>query len=174
MSLRMAALGLIAQHPRSTGYDLLRVFERSLANVWPASQSQLYGELNRLTGDGLIEVVASGPRGRKEYEATAAGHTALREWLLDENSEPMRFALMLKVFLLTELGSDGARRYLDLVASGTGEHLRSLETLESKVDWSDTTQDQLGRIVLEWGKRLCQMKIEWAGWAAAELERKGD
>jgi DNA-binding PadR family transcriptional regulator len=45
VSLRIAALGLLAQHAGS-GYDLLRRFEKSIANVWPATQSQLYGELN--------------------------------------------------------------------------------------------------------------------------------
>ena len=43
----MAALGLLAQEPGS-GYDLLKHFEKSMANVWPATQSQLYGELNKL------------------------------------------------------------------------------------------------------------------------------
>ncbi|MDT7765614.1 MAG: hypothetical protein QOC63_5034, partial [Mycobacterium sp.] len=47
MSLRIAALGLLAQEPGS-GYDLLKLFEKSMANVWPAKQSQLYGELYKL------------------------------------------------------------------------------------------------------------------------------
>ena len=55
MSLRIAALGLLAQAPGS-GYDLLKHFEKSMANVWPATQSQLYGELDRLAEAGLIEV----------------------------------------------------------------------------------------------------------------------
>ena len=59
VSLRMAALGLLAQQPGS-GYDLLKTFEKSMGNVWPATQSQLYGELNKLADDGLIEVATSG------------------------------------------------------------------------------------------------------------------
>ncbi|PRC47663.1 PadR family transcriptional regulator, partial [Mycobacterium sp. ITM-2017-0098] len=43
MSLRIAALGLLAEGPAS-GYDLLKLFEKSMANVWPATQSQLYSE----------------------------------------------------------------------------------------------------------------------------------
>src|SRR6185295_18233053 len=72
VSLRIAALGLLAQEPGS-GYDLLRHFEKSMANVWPATQSQLYGELNKLADAGLIEVSDIGPRGRKEYRITEAG-----------------------------------------------------------------------------------------------------
>lgn len=57
----MAALGLLAQKPGS-GYDLLKQFEISMANVWPATQSQLYGELNKLADARLIEVSDIGPR----------------------------------------------------------------------------------------------------------------
>lgn len=165
----MAALGLIAQHPDSTGYDLLRIFELSLANVWPATQSQLYGELGKLTTDGLIEVTATGPRGRKEYRATEAGHAVLRHWLVDEKPEPQRNPLMLKVFLLTELGPDGADRYLSEMVDGVRSALDELDRLRDHVDWEPDLQDKLGWVVLEWGRRVCRMQIEWARWAQAEL-----
>ncbi len=167
----MAALGLIAQHPRSSGYDLLKIFERSLANVWPATQSQLYGELSRLTDQGLIEVSATGPRGRKEYLATETGRTALRDWLTEEAAEPSRHPLMLKVFLLSELGRSGAADYLAGMAAGVAEYLEGLQRLEESLDWSDSLDDRLGRIVLEWGKRTCRMQIEWATWAQDELSK---
>ena len=80
VSLRFAALGLLAQHPGS-GYDLLKRFEQSMANVWPATQSQLYGELNKLADAGLIEVSDIGPRGRKEYRVTDAGRAELVRWI---------------------------------------------------------------------------------------------
>ncbi|GAB3715257.1 PadR family transcriptional regulator [Mariniluteicoccus flavus] len=66
MSLRYAALGLLAQRPGS-GYDLLKRFEQSMGNVWSATQSQLYTELNSLSAEELIAVTSVGPRGRKEY-----------------------------------------------------------------------------------------------------------
>ncbi len=167
----MAALGLIAQHPRSSGYDLLKIFERSLANVWPATQSQLYGELNRLTEQGLITVSAAGPRGRKEYQVTDAGHTALRTWLIDEAAEPMRNPVMLKVFLLSELGRPGAAGYLDAMAEGTAEYLEDLLRLEESINWDASLDDRLGRVVLEWGKRMLRMQIEWAAWARDEVAK---
>src|SRR6188508_3579467 len=87
VSLRMAALGLLAREPAS-GYDLLRTFEQSMANVWPATQSQLYGELNKLAADGLIEVSDVGPRGRKEYQVTDAGRTELIRWVTNPRDDP--------------------------------------------------------------------------------------
>ena len=98
MSLRIAALGLLAHEPGS-GYDLLKHFEKSMANVWPATQSQLYGELNKLADTGLIEVSDIGPRGRKEYRITEAGRAELRRWVTDPHDvPPFRSAELLRVF----------------------------------------------------------------------------
>src|SRR5215217_6784330 len=116
MSLRIAALGLLAQDSGS-GYDLLRHFEKSMANVWPATQSQLYGELNKLADSGLIEVTDIGPRGRKEYRITAAGRTELQRWMMSpEDDPPFRDASLLRVFLLGEIEPDQARRHMVAVA----------------------------------------------------------
>lgn len=40
----------------ASGYDLMKLFDSSLADVWPASQSQVYGELGKLSGAGLLKV----------------------------------------------------------------------------------------------------------------------
>src|SRR6201996_6845634 len=111
VSLRMAALGLLAQAP-GRGYDLLKRFEESMANVWPATQSQLYGELNKLADAGLIEVSDVGPRGRKEYRITQAGRAELVRWINDTGDDPpMRRPDLVRVFLLGELSPEDARKY---------------------------------------------------------------
>jgi len=92
-------LGMIALGER-TGYDIKRVVERSTAFFWGASFGQIYPELARLEGAGLISGSSRGPRGRKEYEITAAGRRALRTWLA--SPEPQAFAFrsegLLKAF----------------------------------------------------------------------------
>src|SRR3954453_13639261 len=129
MSLRHAVLGLLAEAPGS-GYDLIRIFNLSLANVWPATQSQVYGELNRLAEGGLVEVTAEGPRGRKEYAITDAGRVELRHWLIDvEPSRVQRSDLLLRVFFLGPLGRDEAVAYLEregAVAARAHEELLKL------------------------------------------------
>ena len=47
MSLRYALLGLLREGPAS-GYDLMQIFKLSLANTWPATQSQVYTELGKI------------------------------------------------------------------------------------------------------------------------------
>lgn len=162
MSLRVAALGLLAQHPGS-GYDLLKRFEKSMANVWPATQSQLYGELNKLAHTGLIEVSAIGPRGRKEYRITSAGRTELKRWIANPADDPPeRSAGLLRVFLLGELPRDQALDHLAALASHADAEVARLKELEASIPWSDTDEDLYGHAALEYGLRFNAMQAEWA------------
>ena len=127
MSLRHALLGLLREGPAS-GYDLLRIFRRSLHNAWPATQSQVYTELTKLADAGLLSVTAQGPRGRKEYALTEAGLAELRRWLLE--TEPdlhPRSDGLLRVFLLGALTHDQARDYLAWLAARSADDVAGLE-----------------------------------------------
>ncbi|HZQ31573.1 MAG TPA: PadR family transcriptional regulator [Mycobacterium sp.] len=172
MSLRHAALGLLARAPAS-GYDLLKVFELSMANVWPATQSQLYGELNKLADAGLIEVADVGPRGRKEYAITDAGRAELHRWLMSPQDDPtFRSASLLRVFLLDELPPDKAREYLEQYrAEADAEHKRYVQ-IRDRYDWSGGDQVFFARAALENGLRFTRMQAEWAGWVLKELDRR--
>ncbi|MCV7202848.1 PadR family transcriptional regulator [Mycolicibacterium peregrinum] len=172
MSLRMAALGLLAQHPGS-GYDLLKRFEKSMANVWPATQSQLYGELNKLAGAGLIEVSAIGPRGRKEYRITPAGRTELERWITDPADDPPeRSAGLLRVFLLGELPRDQALEHLAALAAHSESEVARLKKLEASIPWTDTDEDRYGHAALEFGLRFNAMQAEWAHWLKKTIDNR--
>jgi DNA-binding PadR family transcriptional regulator len=170
MSLRMAALGLLAQQPGS-GYDLLKTFEKSMANVWPATQSQLYGELNKLADAGLIEVTDIGPRGRKEYRITAAGRAELQRWVMSpEDDPPFRDASLLRVFLLGEVDADQASRHLTAVAEHADAEVKRLQALSDSIDWTDGDSLFFGRAALEFGLRANAMEAQWARWVIEQLD----
>lgn len=169
MTLRHALLGLLDSRPAS-GYDLLKTFETAMANVWPATQSQVYGELNRLTDAGLLEVAAEGPRGRKEYAITDAGRTELRTWLLSvEPGRPVRSDMLLRVFFLDRVGVDEAREYLARQGRAAAERLAGLTALERSIPWGDDAPSTYGRIALEYGKRVAAAQVDWADWAADQV-----
>ncbi|MCV7058075.1 PadR family transcriptional regulator [Mycolicibacterium gilvum] len=167
MSLRMAALGLLAQHPAS-GYDLLKKFEASMANVWPATQSQLYSELNKLADDGLIEVTAIGARGRKEYGITSPGRDELRRWVMDFHDDPpQRSSALLRVFLLSAVPPEEAGKYMRAVADHAERDLARYEALRDAVPWNPSDDDDFyGRAALEFGLRQAAMTADWARWVA--------
>jgi DNA-binding PadR family transcriptional regulator len=173
MSLRIAALGLLAQHPGS-GYDLLKRFEMSMANVWPATQSQLYGELNKLASAGQIEVSDIGPRGRKEYRVTESGRAELLRWITDSDGDaPMRRPDLLRVFLLGEIPEDDARKYMMAFAEHADSELVRLTELRDAITCFDgPTADFYGLAALEYGLRNAVMESDWARWLLSAIDER--
>ncbi|MEV5833413.1 PadR family transcriptional regulator [Nocardia sp. NPDC052112] len=172
MSLRYALLGLLADRPAS-GYDLLQRFKVSLANVWPATQSQIYTELTKLADAGSIAVSDEGPRGRKEYTITDTGLVDLREWLT--TTKPKRVArneMLLRVFFLGAVSRAYARDYLSDIETGSAKAGAELAALEASIDWDDDDLSVYGRIALEWGKRFHAMNREWAEWAVGQIPER--
>jgi DNA-binding PadR family transcriptional regulator len=134
-----------------------------MANVWPATQSQLYGELNKLAEAGLIEVTAVGARGRKEYCATDAGRAELLRWIVDPSDDPpFRSAALLRVFLLGEIGADDARRHILSIAEHADAELDRYQRLRDSVTWGDDDGDFYSHAALEYGLRSAAMKGQWA------------
>jgi DNA-binding PadR family transcriptional regulator len=168
----MAALGLLAQEPGS-GYDLLKHFEKSMANVWPATQSQLYGELNKLADAGLIEVSDLGPRGRKEYRITEAGRAELRRWLTNpQDDPPFRSAGLLRVFLLSEVPPAQAREHVVAMAEEAEAEVKRLEELRDSIGWTNRDSLFYGRAALEYGLRMNAMEADWAQWLVKAIDRR--
>ncbi|MFI1091698.1 PadR family transcriptional regulator [Streptomyces sp. NPDC020917] len=169
MSLRHAVLGLLTERPAS-GYDLMKLFETSLANVWPATQSQVYGELGKLATAGLLTVSAEGPRGRKEYAVTDTGRAELHHWLVETEPDRVRRSeTMLRVFFLGLMSDPEATAFLGLEAARAAEEGAALRELEESVDWGDDPLSVHGRLALEYGLRLSAMQEEWARWAAGQI-----
>lgn len=169
MTLRHAVLGLLADRTAS-GYDLMKLFDTSLANVWPATQSQVYGELGKLAGSGLLAVSAEGPRGRKEYTITKQGLDELRSWLIDtEPDRTRRSETLLRVFFLGVLTPVEAVTYLSVEAARAADERAELEQLDAQVDWGDDPLSVHGRLALEYGLRLTAMQEEWASWARDQV-----
>src|SRR5260370_35760527 len=82
MSLRDAVLAALLEG-ESSGYDLAKGFDASVANFWMATPQQLYRELDRLAEQGLIRarVVQQERRPNKRmYSLTEAGHEAIRQF----------------------------------------------------------------------------------------------
>jgi DNA-binding PadR family transcriptional regulator len=169
MSLRHALLGLLVDHPAS-GYDLLKAFDTSLATVWPATQSQIYGELTKLADAGLIVVSENGPRGRKEYTLADTGLAELRHWLTEtEPQRTTRSDILLRVFFLGVLTPQQARDYLGGQAVHAAELHAKLKALDDAIDWDDEDLSVYGRIALEYGQRFTAMQQEWAEWARTQV-----
>ena len=116
VALRDAVLAALLDG-ESSGYDLAKGFDASVANFWMATPQQLYRELDRLAEDGLIQarVVQQDRRPNKRmYSLTEAGRAVLREFTATPPKPSMlRDDLLVKVTAV-DAGDAGAVR--DLVA----------------------------------------------------------
>ena len=112
MSLRHALLGLL-NNKSASGYDLIAAFNTTLANAWPANQSQAYRELGHPCDEGLLQVGEEEARGHKEYSITEAGRAELVHWLADnEPNRVRRNESLLRIFFLGNLAHQQATGYL--------------------------------------------------------------
>ena len=165
VSLRHSLLGLIAAKP-TTGYELAKLFQASLANVWSAQLSQIYPELNRLLDADLIRVVETGPRGRKTYEITDAGREDVRRWLVEtEPDRASRNSALLRTFFLWLVEPAEAEAYLRREAAYHRERLRAFEEVAD----ANEPVTPSSRLPLDWAIRYCRELAAWSEWAADQV-----
>ena len=168
MTLRYALLGLLAARPLS-GYELAKLFDGELRNVWAAKHSQIYPELARLSEDGLIRQSSSGARNRKTYSITAAGKTALRKWLLDtEPDRSYRHEAMLRVAFLWVLEPEQAAEYLQREEQFHRAQLAVFKEVH-RIRPSGAAQ-KAQHLASEWGLRFERALADWAQWARKRVE----
>lgn len=100
MALEHAILVSLLEQPGS-GYELARRFDRSIGYFWTATHQQIYRVLNRMEGDGRLDVREVPQRTRpdkKEYSVTEAGRAALSDWLHEPiQADTVRHELAVKI-----------------------------------------------------------------------------
>ncbi|MFI6907929.1 PadR family transcriptional regulator [Nonomuraea sp. NPDC050394] len=158
MSLRIALLGLLAAKGPASGYDLAKLFEGSLNHVWQAGHTQIYPELVRMAGDGLLAVEAEGARGRKIYTIADEGTRQLHEWLADrEPAVTVRSETALQAFLLPILDTDEAIAAVERVKARARKRLDELKCLPPVAE-----NPKFGKYALRLGLAQTRATIEWA------------
>jgi PadR family transcriptional regulator AphA len=134
MSLRHAVLGLLAAQP-SSGYELTRRFDVSLANAWHASHSQIYPELARLEEAGMVEVVGEGARNSRTFGITGAGREELRRWLVEtEPNRAQRNETAVRWFLLALLEPAERRAVLERELEHAETYTAMLREISERMD----------------------------------------
>ena len=153
-----------------TGYELTHEFADSLANVWAASHSQIYPELAKLEGAGLIRKTDAGPRGSQRYAIEPAGLTEVKIWLAETApADSPRSERMARVFFLGMLSKDEAAQYLAEQAKLHRATLARYRAFAQMMPCVDDDDWRWSRIALEAGIRSETAMAEWAQWAIDAL-----
>jgi PadR family transcriptional regulator AphA len=159
MSLRHAVLGLLAVEP-ATGYDLAQRFDRSLANAWHASHSQIYPELARLQDAGMVEVVGEGARRSRTWAVTSEGREELRRWMTEtEPNRSQRNETAVRWFLLSVISPADQRVALERELAFSEEEIERLQELAERLD--AVPHPQAFRSTVELGLRLTSVMRDW-------------
>ena len=125
MSVKHSLLAILTSGP-SYGYQLKAEFERRTASTWPLNIGQVYGTLDRLVRDGLVEPHGEDAEGRVHYGITDAGRAEVAEWFATpvEVTQPPRNDLAIK--LIVAASTPG----VDLVALVQTQRTATLRTLQ--------------------------------------------
>lgn len=160
MSLRYAVLGLLELEP-ATGYELTRRFERSIANAWHASHSQIYPQLSQLESAGLVEVASEGARRSRTWAVTPDGRDELRRWLVEtEPDRGQRNESGVRWFLLQLLEPADRRLVLEHELAYVLQENAELSLMAAQVAASDQPRRPFNASI-DLGLRMQTVMIEW-------------
>ncbi|MEU2353138.1 PadR family transcriptional regulator [Streptomyces misionensis] len=174
MSLPHAILTALLEKP-SSGLELTRRFDKSIGYFWSATHQQIYRELGKLEGDGLIRALPTEQPARgqkKSYEVLPAGRAELARWTAAaQDPKPLRDTLLLRLRAAAVVGTAGLaadlRRHLEL-------HRRQLAEYE-EIERRDfppernAPEDRLRHLVLRAGIDLETFWTQWLSHALAEF-----
>lgn len=116
-TLKYAILGLLMRKNMS-GYDLNKEFNSGLIEFWSAKHSQIYPELKKLVGEGLVEFkieISGDILEKKIYQITEKGKQEFLNWLhQDVEIEPTpKDVFRLRMYFSENLDSKELLRLLD-------------------------------------------------------------
>ncbi len=162
-------LGVLAAGGPMTGYDLRTWISGAIGHFWRESFGQIYPELKRMTGEGLV-TAAPGTEGRKPYRITPAGRTALAAWLeRHPQPETVRSELLLKLYFGRFLGTETARDLLTGARDRASSRVADLEAAATGLRRGETKGEELLFSLLVTDRGLAAARAE-RDWAARALK----
>lgn len=182
MALRDAILAALLEG-ESSGYDLAKSFDASVANFWTATPQQLYRELEKMAADGLVaaRVVAQERRPNKRlFALTPAGRAALREHTAKPpKPTALRDELLVQVQSVEAGDAVAVREAVAARQRAAETKLRRYERLRERLLDGRTEADHLATaerigpyLTLARGISFEQENIRWCAFALDVLTRR--
>lgn len=179
MSLAFGILGFLNYKPMS-GYDLVKAFDSSVEFFWHAQNSHIYLELKKLEKQGYIKgetVIQEDRPNKKIYSITDSGREEFMAWLAkSEGEEALHFksAFLMKVFFGGNMPPEQSAEMLRQFKAECESYLRKMgsipESIESYGSGKEAYQTLYWQFTADFGRRLIETFIEWAGQCIDRLE----
>jgi DNA-binding PadR family transcriptional regulator len=173
-----AILGMVVLGARS-GYQIRRAAERSVRFFWALGPPQIYAELKRLEGLGLISGRddARGQRARRSFEATPSGERALRRWLTEDDAGTLelRDPELLRLFFADAVDRDDAIARVEVMRRRSERVLGQFDReIMPAAEHTRQAGAEFPRHVAAFGRELHEFIVDWCDRLDATLTRDGD
>lgn len=173
-----AMLGLLSLRPWTT-YELTQQVQRSLRDLWPVAERQLYEVPKALVAKGLATArkERTGERPRTVYRITAKGRRALRDWLAQPSGDvALRSEALLKAFF-AEQAADPRSSLLATIeqirasarAAADAQTALYEATLADPGGFPFPERRHVSALVARVGYEVVEAIERWAEWATDEV-----
>lgn len=178
MSLTYGILGFLS-YGSMTGYDLAKAFGCSVNFFWNAQTSQIYRELGRMEGEGLVasELVLQTQRPNKKlYSITEKGRESFQGWLSSQEGmvHPMKNAFLMKIFFSGFRTPKESIRMLQDYRRQLLESQEQMKAIPSDIEAYGRDMEAYPTIywgmAADFGGRYMQMALDWAQACIDRLE----
>ena len=182
MSLRDAVLAALLDG-ESSGYDLAKGFDASVANFWVATPQQLYRELDRLADQGLVQarIVHQERRPNKRmFALTEAGRAAIRQFTAKApRASVIRDELLVKVQAADAGNTAAVREFILERLQWATAKLQRYERFRTRLLDGHSEEEYLAQtervgpyLTLLRGIAFEQENVRWAERALTIIERR--
>jgi DNA-binding PadR family transcriptional regulator len=184
MALRNAILAALLEG-ESSGYDLAKSFDASVANFWTATPQQLYRELERMESQGLVSgrVVEQLRRPNKRlFSLTEAGRAELSDYTT-RTPRPIaiRDELLVQVQSLEFGDAAAVRRAVQDRQTASERKLKRYERLrdrllgrQNEADYLATSERVGPYLTLARGIAFEQENIRWCEFVLGVLAKRAE
>ena len=171
-----AILGLLTFGAMS-GYDVLKLVERSIGHFLSPAKSQVYADLRRLARAGFAteELVEQDQRPNKRiFAITDEGHQALVRWLGEGPFEPdhVRSPFTVRLFFGHLIDRSSVIEQVEELRRNTERSLAELRATESEI--KDDEGLFYPYLTLKAGLMHCETEMRWADQTLEALRKRED
>jgi DNA-binding PadR family transcriptional regulator len=169
-----AVLGLLTHGERS-GYDLSKLAEGNVDLILAPTKSHIYSVLPQLLHRGLVarrDVTQQRRPDKQVYRLTAAGRTALTQWLNDTSRFVHRDQLLLKLFFGSHADTAALLEQVQAFLHAKHDELGLLDGIGEELRDDPAADAFFRRLTVACGLDLTRAQARWAERAARELQSR--
>jgi len=167
MSLKYGLLGFLSSQEMS-GYDLEKLFSKSIGFFWHAQISQVYRDLKSMEKSGWVkskEVIQTGKPNKKIFNITTQGRQALEDWLIGYDVKgdfEVRVGILVRMFFAANRPKSETIRILETYKSKCEEAMAALSHVPKEFDCEESLELIYVKSTLSYGQKFYQMGLAWS------------